>query len=308
MKQTLTAILLCALLVLSCAGCGSEQTPDTPDGQESEARYYLYLSSYEEAGGLISVLETDESGTSATQYYGGIGVFVKEGETVAQALAGSNFTDMNPVADGDSFEGWLEYTETLPTEENGLERTFYELVPGQKLYSNQELLDMTLDHDANFVAKWATFPADQYFVLDNTGGDWPSDTLAFAFSANGGTMTFMEAEGAQYDATSYTYWLDEGEALNDIMGTAFGAALLDIRKEGAEFAGWTVYAADSVSWSEEPVEEEGFTCMVYDEYSEEQFTYLLLENASCIRECSPTEELCGMTLEGQSFFAVANWN
>lgn len=297
MKRFLSVILLCALLMPGLSGCGAPK-----------AEYGLYLNAYEEVGGLLSVTETDETGSAVTNAYSGIGMTVVQGETVGEALAHCDYADLTPRADGDSFEGWMEYTETPVTDDSGMERVLYELDPQQRLYSTGELLALKPEHDANFVAKWTSVPCEQYFVTDNQAGDWPADSLAFVFLANGGSMTFWTAEGMEFAASAYTYWMESGQALNDIMGTEAGAALLDITGEGASFAGWTVYEADAVNWSEEPVEQEGILCMAYDDSAQGPTAWLLLENAVCIRECSPTEELCGMTLEGKSLVAVASWS
>lgn len=320
MKRTLTAILLCVLLTLTLFGCGSEQLSDADvpdDGADTtvlpggavetpQPEYAIYLNAYEEAGGRMSVTETDGSGAAVTNCYGGIGLMAAPGDTVGQALAGADYADLTPFADGDTFEGWMEYTETVTTDDNGLESFFYALV-SDRVYSLQELMELPVEHDANYVAKWATVPAEQYFLLANRN-DRPSDTLAFAFSASGGNMSFMEAEGAEYTAATYVYWLEPGQALNDIMGTASGAALIDIFRDDCVFDGWTLYEADSASWSEEPVEGEGITCLPYDDGAGWNPTYLLLENAEIIRDAAPTEELCGFTVQDKCYFAVANWD
>lgn len=102
---------------------------------------------------------------------------------------------------------------------------------------------------------------------------------SFSFHANGGTMLFIEENGTEFDSPVYTYWLEEGQALNDIMNTEYGAGLIGIEKEDAEFTGWTLYEADSAFWSSEEAEDEQITCFLFDEENED-VKYLLLENAT----------------------------
>lgn len=296
MDKKLCALLLGLLLALSCAACGTEK----------EATIDITLNGCADGEGLLSVTETDENGNAVTNEYDLVGLLAVPGETLAETLARLDFADLTPLREGDTPEGWMEYTETVTTDEDGFETCEYALV-SDRIYSTEELLAMKAERNANYVVKWAGIPAEDYFDPDVWYPEEDTSGGIFAFSANGGLMNFHEADGREYDAPAYTYWLEGGEALNDIMGTESWAALLETEKEGATFTGWTVYEADSFFWSDEETEEDGYTRFLYSE-QDANAQYLLLENAVCIRDNASTEELCGFTVTDKSYFAVANWN
>lgn len=298
MKQKLlSALLACALLM--CTACGGQTAPEDADD------YFEYdidvtLNAYSEAGGTL--LLTDGDGTFDSDLLGLLGA---EGMTIGEVVYDS-FSAVEPVLEGDTFEGWMEYTEDVVVDEDGFESSSYVLV-SDTLYSTEELMELTLpDHAVFYVAKWASVPTEEYFApLD--AWDSGSSSGAFTFSANGGVMTFQQSDGSEISGTTYTYWLEDGQALNDIMGVDFYASLISVEQDGAEFAGWTLYEGDSVFWNDESVDEEDLTCF-YQPEEDPDFQYLLLRNARVIRENAPTEELCGMSMTGTCYYAEANWN
>lgn len=297
-KKLISALLLTGMLMLTCTGCGNQNT-ELPDS-EPEREIDVCLDAYEVAGGLLSVTET-----GGVSEYGSIGLLAAQGETIGDALTFSGYSAIEPVLEGDVFEGWMEYTAVTSVDEDGFENCAYEIV-SEELYTTEQLLEMTVpDHAVNYVAKWAGIPAEDYFTADAWDDGFSSGS--FSFSANGGSMSFHESDGTIYDSAFYTYWLEDGQALNDIMGTEYGAALISVEKEGSEFAGWTLYEADSAFWNSESVEDEGITSFLYDTEHEDT-RYLLLKNAAVIREAASTEELCGLSIEGKSYYAEANWN
>lgn len=307
MKKKLISALLMAGMLLSCAACGNQNTDNvepTPEPglvEADERTIDVYLDSYE--CGLLRVMEDGEE-----QEYGSIGLLAAQGDTIGGLLNHSGFSELTPVSDEDEFEGWMEYKLIITTDEDGFETFTYELV-SEELYTTEQLLERTVaDYAVDYVAKWASIPVEDYFNETADAWDVITTSGSFSFSANGGTMSFHEYDDREYDNPTYTYWLESGQALNDVMGTESAAALIDVTKDGAEFTGWTLYEADSAWWNNEIVEEDDITSYLYDEQYEDT-RYLLLANAEIIRENSPTEELCGMSVEdGKSYFALANWN
>lgn len=300
MNKKLISVLLAGVMLFAVAGCGTQNSEDLSDGFERTIE--VNLDAYSENGGMLSVVEIDaEDGETAE--YGSVGILAAEGETIGEALNGCGYLSIEPQCEGDEFEGWLEYTIVTSTDEDGIESTANEFV-SEKLYSTEELLKIVVTGESNYIAKWAGISLEDYFKMDAWDGG--TSTGSFSFSANGGTMGFYTKDGTEFENPVYTYWLDDGQALNDIMGTEAGDALINIENEGKEFAGWTVYEADSVFWNNEPVEEDDMTSFLYDQENEDT-KYLLLRNATVIREASPTEEICAFTVIGKSYYAVANW-
>lgn len=318
-KKKLSALMLAGIFMLACTGCSSQNAEPSAAASETEAaseaeiedleeeidrEIDVCLNAYDEKGGMISITETGFDGSSETFEMGLLGILAAEGETIGHAMDYFGYSDITPVPGDYTFEGWLEYVEVESVDEDGFESMHYELLT-DKLYTTEQLFELTVpDHAVNYIAKWAEIPAEKYFhseVWENA-----ESSGAFAFSSNGGEMTFF-AYDEEFTSNTYTYWMDGGQALNDIMGTEYGAALIGIEKDGAEFTGWTLYEGDSAFWNDEPTEEDGITSFLFDP-EDEDVQYLLLRNAEVIRELSSTEELCGISIEdGKCYFAEANW-
>lgn len=300
MKKKLISILLMGTMLLAAAGCGAQDTEGSASDPDVEKTIEVNLEGYSEAGGILAVSYTDEE----TAEYDGIGMLAAEGETIGDVFTESGYESVEPKLEGDVFEGWLEYTKVSSTDEDGFESTIFEFV-SEDLYSTEELFELTVpDHAVNYVAKWAGIALEDYFKTN--AWDNASTAGSFSFSANGGSMSFYTSDGDEYESAVYTYWLEDNQALNEIMGTEGCDGLIGIKNEGKEFAGWTLYEADSAFWNSEPVEEDGITSFLYDTENED-VKYLILTNATVIREASPTEEICALASEGRSYYAEANW-
>ena len=87
---------------------------------------------------------------------------------------------------------------------------------------------------------------------------------SFSFSAKGSTMKLLSLDGTEHECPEHVYWLEDGQTLNEIMGTESSDALIGIEKEGAEFQGCPLYQTDSTSLNEEQVEEKGTLCFHYE--------------------------------------------
>ena len=305
MKKLNRVFALLLVVMLMMTACGTSTQPELED--EIDREIDVYFEGYSEMGGVINVTELDLDGSTVESAYGGIGILAAEGETIGNALEHAGYSDLQPVLEGDTFEGWMEVQESVVIDEYGFEECVREIV-SDKIYTTEELLELTVSDTAvTYIAKWANIPVESYFEpIDAWETDDVTTSGAFAFSANGGIMRFMNADGVEYEWAEYGYWLENGQALNDIMGTADGDALIGIEKDGAEFLGWTLYQADSTFLSEELVEEEGILCFPYESiyYS----GYTLLKNPVLVGEQMPTEQLCGMSLLDTNYYAVAEWS
>ena len=60
---------------------------------------------------------------------------------------------------------------------------------------------------------------EEYFVSDPF--EEASSSGVFNLSANGGSMGFRTSDGSEYTSGIYGYTLEEGESLNNVMGTEF---------------------------------------------------------------------------------------
>ena len=306
MKKKIFALFAMFIVMLAVmVGCAS--APPQQAEEEVDREIDISLDAYQMVGAVLSVKENDGSGSIVDEEYGGIGILAAEGETIGSALDHAGYSDLQPVLDGDVFEGWMEVVEEVVLDEFDFEETIRKVLP-EKLYTTEELLALTVpDHAVAYVAKWESVPAERYFEpVDAWETDDVTTSGSFSFSANGGTMKFLNSDGTEYEWAEYGYWLEGGQALSEVMGTESADSLIGIEKEGAEFLGWTLYQADSIFLNEELVEEEGILCIPYESiyYS----GYTLLKNPVLVGEQMPTEQLCGMSVIGTNYYALAEWS
>lgn len=303
MKKKLLSIFFSSLLLLSAVGCGSQPPEDLDEELPPEIEFTM--EAYQDADGILRLTQKDETGAESIIETGGLSITVTKGETVESAMTYFDYVSIEPFREGDTFEGWMEYSVTITVDEDGFEDYTSEIV-SDKLYTTEDLMAMTVTTPGYYVAKWASIPVEDYFSAADAW-HYINTSGAFAFSAAEGTMTFQQADGTQLQSSHYTYWLEEGQALNDIMGVDSYAALIGIEKEGATFTGWTLLEGDSMYWNNEPADDDTITSFFFDP-TDEDVQYLLLSNAVIIRESASTEELCGLSMESNKcYYAVANW-
>ena len=291
-KNVLICVLTIAALLVS--GCGKQEIPAV----ETEPDRQIDISLMDHYG-MISVQVDQMDGALVSEEYNSISVLGAAGEPMGNCFTG--YHSITPVLDGDSFEGWMEcrYDDELGN---------YVIV-SETLYATEELMAMPVpEQPVEYVAKWAGIPVEEYFVSGISDAlEGASTSGIFALCGNGGSIQFLNSYGDQYTSVGYGYELEEGQALNDVMGTEYGDSLIGISKDGAEFTGWTVYMAEDLFWSTEIVEEQDMLCLVYDENSYEGVLYAILRNAAVVDENMSTEQLCGMACYGENYLAMANW-
>lgn len=291
MKKSLICIL--AVLALLLAACGQQEvhTIETEPDREID----ICLSDHY---GMVGVMRADMDGNMEYCEFNAISVLGAPGEIILDRFTSNGFSEITPVLEGDSFEGWMEcrYDDELS----------HYVIVSEIIYSTEELMAMPVPGESvEYVAKWAGIPVEEYFISDPF--EEASSSGVFNLSANGGSMGFRTSDGSEYTSGIYGYALEEGESLNDVMGTEFNDTLVDISKEGAAFTGWTVYMAEDLFLSHEIVEEEDMLCLVFDENGYEGVVYALLRNAALVDEHMSTEDLCGITCNGENYLAMANW-
>ena len=281
MKKSIFVILmiLCLLFAVTCLAEGVNQVDVTIDG-------------YMEAGGVLYITWTDDAYET-----GGFGMGGTPGQTIGQALRNSDVLSIEPMLEGDVFEGWMEVEPITTVDEDGWDWTEYSLIP-ETVYTTEELLNIVVpDHNVMYVAKWAGIPAEEYYApYSEETVALPSITL---ICGEGNMLVTGEEE--QYEANWSVATVEPGQA--------FGEALeLDTREiiapDGKMFAGWTVldYAAAAMEISETPVEKEGVLCFeLFEDY------HVVLHDYYACAEMLTTEELAEYACEGLDHMVVAVW-
>ena len=169
-------------------------------------------------------------------------------------------------------------------------------------------------YDVAYVAKWQGFDMEEYdaefeamFAVEEVteedlGDEMPSDEAYLVLNANGGMMVYGSDE--PYETDLYTYLLESGKNLGEVMNGEWEDPMKSLEKDGAEFKGWTVYEGNFVEWPEEKKTDlkDGEEC-----FSIGEFMYLVLSDCKEVGGSVSTEDLAEMGKEGKTYYAVANW-
>lgn len=319
MKNKMQLLFIFVLTLLTLVGCNNEvQNPsntqisgenvNNPSSEEVSDSVYFTFDAYGEANGILAVTELSIEGSTKVSESVSWGFEAIENEKILDVLNRSGVVAINPMLEDNIFEGWMIFKEEITVDEDGFENFNYEKISEDKLYSTNEIFEMSIpNYNVIYVAKWSTIPMEDYYKEDYSTKPI-MDTTYFSFYANGGTITFSDVENESFELERYDYWLNENESLKDVMnGDIINSAILkSVQKEGATFTGWTVYEADNLNWSSAEVIEDGTKNFLYNP-NDEDFKYMYLENCVLYSENASTEELLDITYNGKHHYAVANW-
>lgn len=259
---------------------------------EEAVQVDVTLEAYSEAGGMLNVAWTDEAYET-----GGLGLIGTPGQTIGEMLQNSDVLSVEPVLEGDTFEGWMEVAITVAIDEFGFEENQYSLMP-DRCYTTEELLALPVpDHNVTYVAKWAGIPAEEYFApYEEVTIVMPSITLL----CGEGNM-LINGEEEQYEANWSVATVEPGQTFGEVLGLDGIAA---ITAEGKVFAGWTVYEynVETLETSETCVEEEGVLCFeLFEDY------HMVLREYTLCHERLSTAELAAVVCEASDHVVVAVW-
>ena len=281
MKKRIFAVIM-ILSLLFAAFCLAEE----------ENQVDVTLEGYMEAGGLLNVTWTEEAYET-----GGLGMIGTPGQTIGDVLKNNDVLSVEPVLEGDVFEGWMEVALIITTDEDGFEWAEYSPIPDQ-IYSTEELLALTVpEQSVMYVAKWASIPAEEYFApYEEETVVMPIVTLI----SGEGTM-LMGGEEEQYEASWSVATVEPGQTFGEALGLD---SIVAMTAEGKIFAGWMVYEYDvnTMETSEVAVTEEGV--LSFELF--EGYHMVLREYTSCTDLLS-TEELAAYVCEETDHVVVAIW-
>ena len=268
MKKKLL-VLLTALCLIFSAACLAEE----------ESQVDVSFEGYLNAGGKLHVTWADE-----TDEIDGLGLIGTVGQTFGEMLQNNGILSVEPVLEGDTFEGWMEVAETVSVDEFGFEDTVYSLVPDQ-CYTTEELMALTVpEHNVTYVAKWAGIPAEEYFA------PYEEETIVMP------SITLLSGEGNWSVAT-----VEPGQTFGEVLELD---AMDVVAPEGKIFVGWTVYEynVEAMETSETCVEEDGVLCFeLFEDY------HMVLREYTVCHELLSTEALSAMVCEASDHVVVATW-
>ena len=268
MKKNLLALLTALCLIFAAAGLAEEE-------KQVDVSFEGYLN----AGGKLHVTWTDEANE-----LDGLGLIGTVGQTIGDMLQNNGILSMEPVLEGDTFEGWMEVTATVVIDEFGFEDTVYSLIPDH-CYTTEELLALPVpEHNVTYMAKWAGIPVEEYFA------PYEEETIVMP------SITLLYGDG-NWSVAAIESGKTFGEVLElDTMDVA--------APEGKSFVGWTVYEYDveAMETSETCVEEEGVLCLeLFEDY------HMVLREYTVCHELLSTEALSAIVCEASDHAVVANW-
>ena len=268
MKKNLFVLLTALCLLFAAAGLAEE-----------ENQVDVTLEGYMEAGGMLYVTWTDNADET-----GGLGMIGTPGQTISDVLKKDGILSVEPMLEGDTFEGWMEVAVTVTVDEFGFAENEYSLVPDQ-CYTTEELLVLTVpDHNVTYMAKWAGIPVEEYFA------PYEEETIVMP------SITLLGGEGNWSVAT-----VEPGQTFGEVLALD---TMDVVAPEGKLFVGWTVYEynVENMETSETCVEEEGVLCFeLFENY------HMVLREYTVYHELLSTEELSAIVCEASNYAVVAAW-
>jgi len=238
--------------------------------------------------------------------------WLEETETLLDAMVSEYGASMVAIHNyGAMFSGWTLYeADTVvwndePVEEEGI----------LSFPNDDRDPDAGYDVLVNPVLVGEDISTDQLYSMTATDTNyyavatWDGDATArsrFDLRGNGGNLVLLDNQNVEYGVPTYTYWLDEDDALSVTMGVDGSHALVGMDRDDAVFTGWTVYESDETFWLRDPLEAEGVLWFPVDE---ENLVagFDVLVNPVLYGEHVSTEELCHISCSNTNYYAIANW-
>lgn len=307
-KKLATALMVLCMMATMLAGCGKEPEETVDETQETNAEpVYMTFDGYGMVMGMLSYMEDDgENGTFESETVS-IDFEGVPGQKIREVWKNAGYSDMYPYCDGEVFEGWMEYKTNRETGEDGFDIFYYERISGDTLITTEELMELTVpDYDVMYVVKWESIFMEEYdeFYASTSGEQDFVETqdIYLLLNADGGMMTFDAEE--PYETDIYLYYLQEGKTVRESMEEGGNDPFGEVKKDGAEFAGWTIYEGDFADWPDNEPEDLAEGAQFF---SAGGYMNLVLDNCEIYGEAVSTEELREILCEGRTFYAVANW-
>ena len=281
MKKFLYIMMVALCLLLTAFAACAEGEPMEVD---------VTFDGYQESGGMLYVTWTEEAYET-----GGLGLSGVPGQKIGEVLKQSGVLSVEPVKEGDTFEGWMEAEVMITVDEEGFEWAEYSLIPDY-LYTTEELLNLPVpEKSVMYVAKWAGIPAESYYA------PYAEETIvipSITLLSGDGVMQ-IDSEGEQYESSSIIVTVDPGQTFGEALSLE---EITDVTLDGKTFTGWTVYDVAAMEAGETPVEEEGVLC-----YEVFKGWYMILREYTICQELISTQELAELICETTDHVVVANF-
>ena len=304
MKKKLSMLLsaVLALSVLTACGTSAPVAPAPEQEPAVEDRPELWVNVDGSMFGGLTYDEKDMDGNVIEGWTGCICMTGYEGQSLGEVLENNGYANFAAVSEGDELEGWLVYAENTVEDEDGFEHWLYARVTDE-LYTTEEMLALPLEQDnLTYMAKWTSISDEEYYQTYEAVVEYedPYNDYYLSIVANGGEA-FREGAGEDDGIAIGGYSMMTGASMSEIME----GPIVEVKKDGAVFAGWDVYTAldYDVFYDEEPTEV-GENDLLVDM---DQFGSLVIYDYQTLGEKLSLEEFNDLCCEEMHYFAIASW-
>ena len=318
-RKGLLLLVVIALVAAMFAGCGKkdkegQEGKDLVINSNKEGPVQVTFDGYGYAWGMIVYAEAeDETAESETV---SMDFEAMPGEIIQDVWEKNGYAFQRIYADGEFFEGWMEYKTNKTTDADGNDTYRYERISGNELYTTEDILSREVPaYDVAYVAKWESIPMENYdeeFEMMYAEEEVTEEDMGVETTFEGEAYLVLDANGGQmlygtdepYETDIYTYLIENGKTIKSIMNSDMEDPMKSVEKDGKKFAGWKVYEGVFVEWPEEkPTNlKAGEECYQLGDYM-----YLRLSDCSVYDESMTTEEMGKLVGKGKTYYAVANW-
>lgn len=286
MIKRILAALLAAILLTACTCWAEEEIYPWCDFE---------LDAY---GGTMILTYTDGT-REETDAWGFGSDITEDGMTIGDLLNHFEVADVEILSDTDAFEGWLVFDYAVTgVDEFGWEE-YDHILRSEVPITTEELMAAPAQEGYTiFTAKWAGIPAGEYYA-QAAEEDYETIHMPSATLYAGEGVFLMDGEEEDYESALNVATIEPGQTVHEALELD---KLLDVRCEGREFAGWTVYDVAWMETIEGMPEEEGLPCFeVFDGW------YCVLWDYSVIGENMSTGEMGELICGEGDLLIWANW-
>ena len=154
MKKVFVKLLTLCMAMMMMTACGSS----TP-AEEETSELILTFDAYSIFDMAMVTYEME----GLKEETGSIDFIAMPGETVTEVLENSGISVTGVYSENETFEGWMEYETVITTDADGFDTIEYVKV-SDELYTLEEVLEKTVEHNVCFTAKWAEHGTEEYYA------------------------------------------------------------------------------------------------------------------------------------------------
>lgn len=296
MKKVFLKIMALCMAVCMATACGNS----APVEEESN-ELYLTFDAYPIFDMAMLTCEYEDG---SMEEIGTYDFLAQPGQTVQEVLENSGVMITGVYSENETFEGWMEYEVMITTDEEGFSNYEY-MRTSDDLYTLEEVLEKTVEYNVTYAAKWAEHEMDEYYPMEDFSDFLEGYTGVMAITANGGTVTIKSEFPETTEEGMIMSLFNDHETLSEAFVDEEMPYSVEVTKDGASPASFTVYEADALDLCYgEP--EDGGEYFWFDTEDGEN-VYLYMTNGKVYMENAAAEDVFDVVIGDKAYFAMANW-